>query len=159
MDPSSRGIRTRSQLQSRTPPPPPEGTANTPFVPPPPEGTANTPFVGTPPHRTDKPWTEVVTGVMAPLTAARPSSKPAHHFETTNQFTPLSSTNDDSTDDGSGQSGDLLLTPADGDVVVQLDGARTIAAVATIAARTDNTAPFRTAATDDTDPINTAATS
>jgi len=40
-----------------------------------------------------------------------------------------------------------------------LDGARTIAAVATIAARTDNTAPFRTAATDNTDPINTAATS
>ena len=121
MDPSSHGIRTRSQSQSRTPPPPPEGTANTPFV-------------GTPPHHTDKPWTEVVmTGVTTPLTAARPSSKPAHPFKTTNQFTPLSSTNDDSTDDGSGQSGDKLLTPADGDVVVQLDGARKIAAVATIA--------------------------
>ena len=98
-------------------------------------------------------------GVTTPLTAARPSSKPAYPFETTNQFTPLSSTNNNSTDDGSGQSGDILLTPADGDVVVQLDGARKIAAVATIAARTDDTAPFSTAATNDTDPINTAATS
>ena len=146
MDPSSRGIRTRSQSQSRTPPPPPEGTANTPFV-------------GTPPHRTDKPWTKVVMkDVTTPLTAARPSPKPDHPFETTNQFTPLSSTHDDLTDDGSGQSDDILLTPADGDVVVTLDGARNIAAVVTIAARTDDTDPLSTAATDDTDPINTAAT-
>ena len=107
MDPSSRGIRTCSQTLSGTPPPPPEGTANTLFV-------------GTPPHRTDKPWTEVVTkGAMTPLTAGRTSLKPDHPFDTTNPFTPLCSTHestqDDLTDDGSGQSDDVLLTPADGD--------------------------------------------
>ena len=96
---------------------------------------ANTPFLGTPPHRTDEPWTEVVTkGAMTPLTAARPSPKPDHPFETTNQFTPLSSTHDDSTDDGSGQSDDILLMQKDGDIAVTLDGARNIAAVVTIAA-------------------------
>jgi hypothetical protein len=101
MDPSSHGRQTRSQSQSRPPPPPPEGTAYTPFV-------------GTPPHCTDKPWTEVVKkGATTPLTAARASPKPNHPFETTNQFTTLHSTHD-STDDGSGQSDDILLMPADG---------------------------------------------
>ena len=109
---------------------------------------ANTPFVGTPPHRTDKPWTEVVTkGAMTPLTAAQTSPKPDHPFKTTNQFTTLCSTHDDSTDDGSGQSDDILLTPADGDIAVKLDGARNIAAVGAIAARTDGTDPIDTAAT------------
>jgi hypothetical protein len=112
MDPSSHGRRTRSQLQSRPPPPPPEGMANTPFV-------------GTPPHRTNKPWTKVVKkGATTPLMATRASPKPNHPFETTNQFTTLHSTHDNSTDDGSGQSDDILLTPADGDTAVTLDGAR-----------------------------------
>ena len=107
MDSSSHGVRTGAQ--SQLPPPPP-----------PPEGTAHTPFVGTPPHRTDKPWTEVVTkGAMTPLTAGRTSLKPDHPFDTTNPFTPLcsthKSTHDDLMDDGSGQSNDVLLTPADGD--------------------------------------------
>jgi hypothetical protein len=134
MDPSSHGICTRSQSQSRPPPPPPEGTANIPFV-------------GTPPHCTDKPWTEVVTkGATTPLKAARPSPKPDHPFETTNQFTPLSS-HDDLMDDGSGQSDDILLMPADGDAAVTLDGAGNIAAVVAITARTDGTDPIDTAAT------------
>ncbi len=73
--------------------------------------------------------------------------KPDHPFETTNQFTTLSSTHDDSTDDGSGQFDDILLTPADGDVTVTLDGACNIAADVAIAARTDGTDPIDTAAT------------
>jgi hypothetical protein len=119
--------------------------------PPPPEGTANTPFVGTPPHRTDKPWTEVVKKcATTPLTAARASPKPNHPFETTNQFTTLRFTHDDSTDDGSDQSDDILLTPADGDATVTLDGARNIAADGTIAAQTDGADPIDNAATLDT---------
>jgi uncharacterized protein Yka (UPF0111/DUF47 family) len=103
---------------------------------------ANTPFVGTPPHRTNKPWTEVVTkGATTPLTAARTSPKPDHPFETTNQFTTLCSTHDNSTDDGSGQS------DIDGDVAVTLDSTRNIAAVGAIEARTDGTDPIDTAAT------------
>ena len=122
MDPSGRGIRTRSQSHLRTPPPPPEGTANIPFD-------------GTPPHRTDKPWTKVVkTGATTPLTAAQPSPKPNHPFENTNQFTPLSPTHDDSRDDGSDQSDAILLTPADGDVAVTMDGAHNLAAVVAMAA-------------------------
>ena len=103
MDPSSHGVCTHAQSQ---------------FPPPPPllEGTAHTPFISTPPHRTNKPWTKVVTkGATTPLTAAQTSLKPDHPFNTTNPFTPLCSTHDDLMDDGSGQSDDVLLTPADGD--------------------------------------------
>ena len=128
MDPSSHGIRTCSQLQSGPPPPPPEGMAN--------------PFVGTPPHRTNKPWTKVVTkGATTPLTAARTSPKPDHPFKTTNQFTTLCSTHNNSADNGSGQS------DIDGDVAVTLDSARNIATVGAIEARTDGTDPINTAAT------------
>ena len=86
-------------------------------------------------------------GATTPLTAARTSPKPDHPFETTNQFTTLSSMHDDSTDDGSGQSDDILLTPADGDVAVSLDSACNIAAVVAIEAPMDGTNPIDTAAT------------
>ena len=108
----------------------------------------NTPFVGTPPHRTDKAWTKVVMkGMTTPFTTAQPSPKPDHPFETTNQFTTLYSTHNDSTDDGSGQSDDIILTPADGDIAVTSDGTSNIAAVVAIATRTDGTDPINTATT------------
>ena len=82
------------------------------------EGMATTPFIGTPPHCTNKPWTEAVKrGATTPLTAARPPPQPDHPFETHNPFTTLNSTHEDSTDNGSGQSNNILLTPADGNVV------------------------------------------
>ena len=104
---------------------------------------ATTPSVGTPPHRTDKPWTEAVKGgAMTPLTAARPPPQPNHPFETHNPFTTLLSTHNNSMDDGSGQSDNILLTPADGDVtttvgvlgenVANLDGACDVATVGPI---------------------------
>ncbi len=107
-----------------------------------------TPFAGTPPHRTNKPWTKAVKGgATTPLTAARPPSQPDHPFATHNPFTTLQPTHDDSTDDGSGQSANILLMPADGDIVVtvavlddivaNLDGARNIATIGTIAAQTN----------------------
>ena len=107
-----------------------------------------TPFAGTPPHRTDKPWTEAIKGgATTPLTAARPPSQPDHPFETHNPFTTLQTTHDNSTDDGSGQSANILLTPADGDIVAtvtvlddivaNVDDAWDITTIGTITAQTN----------------------
>jgi hypothetical protein len=117
-----------------------------------------TPFPGTPPHCTDKPWTEAVRGgATTPLATARSPSQPDHPFDTHNPFTTLQPPHDDSTDDGSGQSANILLTPADGDIVAtvsvlnnivaNVDGARDIATIGTIAAqmnRVDAAAPNST---------------
>lgn len=100
MDSSSKhGPRTRSQ--SSRPPSPPQ------------EGTAPTPKVDTPSHRTDKPWTEVVTGASTPRAAALAPPPPDHPYESPNQFTSLRQTDDDGSDDSSRRSTELLLTPGD----------------------------------------------
>ena len=138
MNPSSNGPRTRSQLQLRPPPPPTEGMAKTPFV-------------GTPLHRINKPWTEAVRKcATTPLAAARALPKPDYPFKTPNPFNTLHSTHYKSTGDGSGQSDNILLTPADGDVVVTLDGACDVATAGVIAAQTDGVDPINTAAASET---------
>lgn len=131
MDPSGVGRLTRSRSRSRSTSKPPS-TA----------GMTTTPSAGTPPHCTDKPWTKAVRGdATTQLAAARYPSQPNHPFETTNPFATLQPPHDDSTDDGSGQSANILLTPADGDIVAtvavfddiatNVDGARAIATIGT----------------------------
>ena len=76
-----------------------------------------------------------------------PPPQPDHPLETHNPFTTLQTTHDDSTDDGSGQSANILLTPADGNIVAtvkvldnivaNLDGARDVATIRTIEAQTN----------------------
>ena len=93
MDPSCTGPRTRSQSQ----PPPPPAPAR----------------AGSPKTSPYTPWTDVVkTRTKTPIALARAPTNPAHPFEDANQFDPLRPTHDDS-DDGSGHSGDILLTPPD----------------------------------------------
>ena len=105
-----------------------------------------TPFAGTPPHCTDKPWTKAVRGgATTPLAAARSPSQPDQPFATHNPFTTLQPPHDDSTDNGSGHSTDILLTPADSDIVATVaaatvDSAWDFATVGTIAAPTNQVA-------------------
>jgi len=95
MDPSSKGPLTRSKSQSRTPSPHPAGVAATPSV-------------TTLSHRTDKPLNEVAKGASTPRDAALAPPQPDHPFKSANQFTSLRSADDDSSDDGSCRSTELL---------------------------------------------------